>query len=81
MHKLIVVLMLAVSFFLGMFSQNLIAGNWVIAQSGETAPVLRPFGVIRSGGWTIYEAPKRWKAVKTNLATNGHVTVYFKRLE
>ncbi len=82
MRKLILVLMLAISFALGMFSQNLIAGNWVIPPYGTSAPPLTMSSrIVLGGGIVLYTPPSGWKVVETCPSSNGAVLVSFQKLE
>ena len=82
MHKLIFVLMLAISFALGMVSQNLIAGNWVVPSYGTSAPSLtQGSNIVLGGGRVLYTPPSGWKVVNTCPSPNGGVLVSFQKLE
>ncbi len=82
MRKLVFVLMLAISFALGMVSQNLIAGNWVVPSYGTTAPSLTQGSkIVLGGGRVLYTPPRGWKVVETCPSSNGAVLVSFQRLE
>ncbi len=82
MRKLVLVLMLAVSFALGMVSQNLIAGNWVTPPYGTSAPQLtKGSRIILGGGRVLYTPPSGWKVVNTCLSPKGAVLVSFQKLE
>jgi len=62
MRKLIVVLMLAVSFTLGMVSQNLIAGNTIYPKKESNAFSLNPYTSTfsQSNGGMSYQIPNGW---------------------
>ncbi len=82
MRRLVVVLMLAVSFALGMFSQNLIAGNWVVPPYGTSAPSLTVGSrIVLNGGRVLYTPPSGWKVVDTCPSSSGAVLVSFQKLE
>ncbi len=82
MRKLIIVLLLAVSFALGMVSQNLVAGNWVVPKFGTPAPTLNAT-FHGNYGWVQYNNLHLtgWKVVKAGLTNHGDLGVQFMKLE
>ena len=79
MHKFLFILMLAVSFVLGIVSQNLIAGNWVTPSYGTPAPVLRT--VVKHRGEVYYPVPSDWKVLDTGITSMGNVFVVYRQLK
>ncbi len=84
MRKLIVVLIVVFSFALGMFSQNLIAGNWVTPKYGTPAPEAELIGnkIIQGRGNALYQVPDDWKVI--GLIKKGDPTTFsvkFQKLE
>lgn len=84
MRKFFFILMLAVFFALGMFSQNLIAGNWVFPSIGSPTFNLHPefSDFNRPGGKVYYIMPSGWKVENVGRAGSGSaVFINFKKLE
>ncbi len=82
MRKLFVILLIAISFALGMVSQNLVAGNWVVPKYGTPAPVLKVGdGRVYHRGEAWYDIPSSWKVAGTKMSSQGRLIVIYKKLE
>ena len=82
MRKLTIILMLAAAYGLGMVSQELFAGNWVIPAYGTSAPELTTSSkIVLNGGRVLYSPPSGWKVVQSCPSSNGAVLVSYEKLE
>ncbi len=84
MRKLLFILMLAVSFALGLASQNLIAGNWVFPSIGTPAVNLTPHysTFLFPDGKNYYLPPSGWIVESASPTSAGvSITVRLKKLE
>ena len=77
MRKLVVVLMIAVSFALGMVSQNLNAGNSIYPSVGSSTFSLNPTQnkFSNPNGKMFYKIPNGWKVGKLKSCLGALVKV------
>jgi hypothetical protein len=84
MRKLIVILMLAISFALGIFSQNLIAGVWGVTPTiGTPTFPLYPRGskFLESNGKMFYRIPNGWRAKRAGSTEAGnYIFIDFRKI-
>jgi hypothetical protein len=82
MRKIILILMFALAYALGMASQHLIAGNWTTPPYGTSAPELTmSSSIILGGGRVLYSPPDGWKVVGSCPSAKGGLLVSFQKLQ